>query len=163
MKDGYIWGRGSKDDKPVLAANLMAMLMLKRLGIQLDRDVIFLAESGEEADLEGVGINYMVREHFAEIDAEFAMTEGGGARIDGGRVTRVSIGTAEKLPARVRLVARGTAGHGSVPRLDNALMHLGRCRRQGWPVGDADAAQRHHARLLREDGGNQPAGTRVNL
>ena len=57
MKDGYIWGRGSKDDKPVLAANLMTMLMLKRLGIQLDRDVIFLAESGEEADLEGVGIN----------------------------------------------------------------------------------------------------------
>jgi acetylornithine deacetylase/succinyl-diaminopimelate desuccinylase-like protein len=125
MKDGYIWGRGSKDDKPVLAANLIAMLMLKRLGIQLDRDVIFLAESGEEADLAGVGINYMVREHFAEIDAEFAMTEGGGARIDGGRVTRVSIGTAEKLPARVRLVARGTAGHGSVPRLDNALTHLG--------------------------------------
>jgi acetylornithine deacetylase/succinyl-diaminopimelate desuccinylase-like protein len=125
MKDGYIWGRGSKDDKPVLTANLIAMLMLKRLGTQLDRDVIFLAESGEEADLEGVGINYMVREHFAEIDAEFAMTEGGGARIDGGRVTRVSIGTAEKLPARVRLVARGTAGHGSVPRLDNALIHLG--------------------------------------
>src|SRR5512138_3372944 len=117
MKDGYVWGRGSKDDKPVLTANLIAMLMLKRLGTQLDRDVIFLAESGEEADPAGVGINYMVREHFADIEAEFAMTEGGGARIDGGRVARVSIGTAEKLPARVRLVARGTAGHGSVPRL----------------------------------------------
>ncbi len=124
-KDGYIWGRGSKDDKPVLAANLITMLMLKRLGVQLDRDVIFLAESGEEADLTGVGINFVVREHFAEIDAEFAMTEGGGASIDGGRVTRVNIGTAEKLPARVRLVATGTAGHGSVPRLDNALVHLG--------------------------------------
>jgi acetylornithine deacetylase/succinyl-diaminopimelate desuccinylase-like protein len=125
MKDGYVWGRGSKDDKPVLTANLITMLMLKRLGIQLDRDVIFLAESGEEADVAGVGINYMVREHFAEIDAEFAMTEGGGARIDGGRVSRVNIGTAEKLPARARLVATGTAGHGSVPRLDNALIHLG--------------------------------------
>jgi acetylornithine deacetylase/succinyl-diaminopimelate desuccinylase-like protein len=125
MKDGYIWGRGSKDDKPVLAANLITMLMLKRSGVQLDRDVIFLAESGEEADLAGVGINFMVREHFADIDAEFAMTEGGGARIDGGRVTRVNFGTAEKLPARVRLVATGTAGHGSVPRLDNALIHLG--------------------------------------
>ena len=125
MKDGYIWGRGSKDDKPVLAANLITMLMLKRLGVQLDRDVIFLAESGEEADLAGVGINYMVREHFAEIDAEFAMTEGGGATIDGAHVTRVNIGTAEKLPARVRLVATGTAGHGSAPRMDNALIHLG--------------------------------------
>jgi acetylornithine deacetylase/succinyl-diaminopimelate desuccinylase-like protein len=125
LKDGYVWGRGSKDDKPVLTANLIAMLMLKRLGVQLDRDVIFLAESGEEADLEGVGMNYMVREHFADIDAEFAMTEGGGADLDGGRVTRVNIGTAEKVPARVRLVATGTAGHGSVPRLDNPLIHLG--------------------------------------
>jgi acetylornithine deacetylase/succinyl-diaminopimelate desuccinylase-like protein len=124
MKDGYIWGRGSKDDKPVLTANLIAMLLLKRLNVPLDRDVIFLAESGEEADLTGVGINFVVREHFAEIDAEFAMTEGGGATIDNGRVTRVSIGTAEKLPARVRLVATGTAGHGSAPRMDNAIIHL---------------------------------------
>lgn len=124
MKDGYIWGRGSKDDKPVLAANLITMLLLKRLGVALDRDVIFLAESGEEADLTGVGIDYVVREHFAEIDAEFAMTEGGGAVSDGIDVTRVTIGTAEKLPARVRLVATGTAGHGSVPRLDNPLIHL---------------------------------------
>jgi acetylornithine deacetylase/succinyl-diaminopimelate desuccinylase-like protein len=125
VKDGYVWGRGTKDDKPVLAANLITMLMLKRLNVPLDRDVIFLAESGEEADITGVGIDYMVREHFAEIDAEFAMTEGGGATIEGTRVTRVNIGTAEKLPARVRLVANGTAGHGSAPRVDNALIHLG--------------------------------------
>jgi len=125
MKDGYIWGRGSKDDKPVLTANLMTMLLLKRSGVALDRDVIFLAESGEEADLEGVGINYMVRDHFADIDAEFAMTEGGGADIENNRVMRVNVGTAEKVPARVRLVATGTAGHGSVPRLDNPLIHLG--------------------------------------
>src|SRR5436190_18404611 len=64
MKDGYIWGRGSKDDKPVLAANLITMLMLKRLNVPLDRDVIFLAESAEEADTTGAGINFMVREHF---------------------------------------------------------------------------------------------------
>ncbi|MEO5922638.1 MAG: M20/M25/M40 family metallo-hydrolase [Bryobacteraceae bacterium] len=125
MKDGYIWGRGSKDDKPVLTANLITMLLLKRLGVQLDRDVIFLAESGEEADTTGVGINFMMREHFDEIDAEFAMTEGGGATTDGSRVSIVNIGTAEKLPARVRLVSNGTAGHGSVPRMDNALIHLG--------------------------------------
>src|SRR5215831_8125821 len=124
MKDGYIWGRGSKDDKPVLTANLITMLMLKRLGVLLDRDVIFLAESGEEADTTGVGINFMVGQHFDEIEAEFAMTEGGGATISGQQVTIVNIGTAEKLPARARLAATGTAGHGSVPRLDNALIHL---------------------------------------
>jgi len=95
MRDGYIWGRGSKDDKPVLTANLITMLMLKRRAVALDRDVIFLAESGEEADTTGVGINFMVGQHFDEIEAEFAMTEGGGATIVGQRVSIVNIGTAE--------------------------------------------------------------------
>jgi acetylornithine deacetylase/succinyl-diaminopimelate desuccinylase-like protein len=125
LKDGYVWGRGSTDDKPILTSVLMTMVLLKRTGAVLDRDVIFLAESGEEADPTGVGINFMVGQHFKEIAAEFAITEGGGAVIDNGRVTAVNIGTAEKLPARVRLVANGTSGHGSVPRLDNALVHLG--------------------------------------
>jgi acetylornithine deacetylase/succinyl-diaminopimelate desuccinylase-like protein len=124
LKDGYIWGRGSTDDKPHLTAMLMTMLRLKRTKAVLDRDVIFLAESGEEADPTGVGINFMVRQHFEDIEAEFAITEGGGATIENGRVVAVNIGTAEKLPARVRLVATGTSGHGSVPRADNALVHL---------------------------------------
>src|SRR5258706_8874622 len=50
IQDGYVWGRGSLDDKPILSANLMVMLLLKRNHVALDRDVIFLAESGEEAD-----------------------------------------------------------------------------------------------------------------
>ena len=125
MKDGYVWGRGSQDDKPHLTAILMTMLLLKRTGAALDRDVIFLAESGEEADPAGVGINFMVGQHFKEIEAEFAITEGGGATLDNGRVVSLNIGTAEKVPARVRLVATGTSGHGSVPRPDNALIHLG--------------------------------------
>jgi acetylornithine deacetylase/succinyl-diaminopimelate desuccinylase-like protein len=100
------------------------MLLLKRSGVALDRDVIFLAESAEEADVTGVGINFMVNRHFDEIDAEFALTEGGGATLVDGRVTTVNIGTAEKVPARVRLVATGTSGHGSVGRVDNATVHL---------------------------------------
>ena len=125
IKDGYVWGRGSVDDKPVLAANIMVMLLLKRNQAKLDRDVIFLAESGEEADTTGVGINYMVKNHYDEIDAEYSLTEGGGATIVDGKVALMNIGTAEKVPARVRLVATGTSGHGSVPRQDNALIHLG--------------------------------------
>ena len=124
MKDGYVWGRGSTDDKPHLTAMLMTMLLLKRTGVPLDRDVIFLAEAGEEADPTGVGINFMVGQHFKDIDAEFAVTEGGSATLENGRVVALNIGTAEKLPARVRLVATGTSGHGSVPRLDNAVVHL---------------------------------------
>jgi acetylornithine deacetylase/succinyl-diaminopimelate desuccinylase-like protein len=125
IKDGYVWGRGSLDDKPVLTATLMTMLLLKRNQVPLDRDVIFMAESGEEADTTGVGINFMTERHYDEIDAEYSLTEGGGATSEDGKVVTMNIGTAEKLPARVRLIATGTSGHGSVPRIDNALIHLG--------------------------------------
>jgi acetylornithine deacetylase/succinyl-diaminopimelate desuccinylase-like protein len=111
------------DDKDKVAANLMTMLLLKRTQARLDRDVIFLAESGEEGTT-GPGIDFMVGRHFDAIDAEFAMTEGGGATIDNGRVTTVQIQTTEKVPRTTRLVVNGTSGHGSVPRVDNALVHL---------------------------------------
>src|SRR6516164_4337247 len=123
LKDGYIWGRGSVDDKDKVAANLMVMLLLKRTQAKLDRDVIFLAESGEEGTT-GPGIDFMVNRHFDEIDAEFAMTEGGSATIENGRVTTVQIQTTEKVPRKTRLVVNGTSGHGSIPRVDNALVHL---------------------------------------
>jgi acetylornithine deacetylase/succinyl-diaminopimelate desuccinylase-like protein len=32
--------------------------------------------------------------------------------------------TTEKVPRRVRLIVNGTSGHGSVPRTDNAVVHL---------------------------------------
>ena len=122
-KDGYIWGRGTADDKDKLAANMMLMLLLKRTGAKLDRDVIFLAEAGEEATTKP-GIEFMVNQHFDQIDAEFCLTEGGDATLSKGRITTVAISTTEKLPRRVRLVVNGTSGHGSIPRADNALVHL---------------------------------------
>src|SRR5215467_9837866 len=125
MKDGYVWGRGTIDDKDKLTAMLMTFILIKRSGAQLDRDLIFLAESGEEADPTGVGINFMVNQHFDEIDAEFALTEGGGMRLENSRVTMVQVGTTEKVSRRARLVATGSSGHGSVPRIDNPVVHLG--------------------------------------
>src|SRR5215470_9637447 len=124
LKDGYIWGRGTIDDKDKLVTMLMMMLLVKRSGAVLDRDLIFLAEAGEEADPTGVGINFMVDQHFDEINAEFALTEGGTAKLENGRVTVVQVGTTEKVPRRARLVATGTSGHGSAPRIDNAVVHL---------------------------------------
>ncbi len=123
VKDGFIWGRGSADDKGLLAANLMVMLLLKRSGAPLDRDVIFLAESGEEGEPQ-FGAEFMVNQHFDEIDSEFAISEGGGSRIEGGKVSFVGVQTTEKLPRAVRLVVNGNSGHASVPRVDNAVTHL---------------------------------------
>ena len=123
IKDGYIWGRGSIDDKDKLTAMVTTMLLLKRNQAKLDRDVIFLAESGEEGTTQ-VGISFMVEHHFDAINAEFAITEGGGATIRDGKVVFMNLGTTEKVPRATRVVVTGTAGHGSVPREDNALLHL---------------------------------------
>ncbi len=119
-KDGYIWGRGTLDDKDNVTAGLMVILLLKRLGVELDRDIIFLAESGEEGTPE-VGINFMVEKHWDVIAAEYCIAEGGGMREEDGEVKVVGVQTTEKMPRRATLVARGTAGHGSRPRADNAV------------------------------------------
>lgn len=122
-KDGYVYGRGSLDDKDNVTAGLLLMLMLKRFEVPLDRDVIFLAESGEEGTPE-VGVNFMVEKHWDVIAAEYCLAEGGYVREEDGEVEVVGIQTTEKMPRRANLVARGTAGHGSRPRLDNAVTIL---------------------------------------
>lgn len=120
---GYVYARGSVDDKDNVVAALMVMLQLKRLNIALDRDVIFFTESGEESNTKD-GIEYMVNEHWPEIEAEFCFAEGGGVTRKDGKVTYAGIATTEKVPRGVKLTARGTAGHGSVPLQDNAVVHL---------------------------------------
>ena len=122
-RNGHIYGRGTLDDKDNVAAGMMVMILLKRLGVPLDRDVIFLAESGEEGTPD-VGINFMVEKHWDVIAAEYCIAEGGQGVIRDGKVHTFGIETTEKMPRRVTLVARGTPGHGSIPRLDNAVMIL---------------------------------------
>jgi acetylornithine deacetylase/succinyl-diaminopimelate desuccinylase-like protein len=109
----------------MVAAAVQVILMIKRQGLALDRDVILLIEAGEEGSTE-FGIDYMVENHLEAIRAEFALNEGGGAHLtDDGVVDRVAVGAAEKVPWRmIRLVARGTSGHGSTPRVDNPIVHL---------------------------------------
>jgi acetylornithine deacetylase/succinyl-diaminopimelate desuccinylase-like protein len=120
---GYVYGRGAVDDKDNVVGSLMVMLLLKRLNVALDRDVIFLAESGEEGSTR-VGIAFMTSEHFSAIDAEYCLAEGGGVTRSGGKVQFASVQTLEKLPYNVQLTARGPAGHGSVPLKTNAVAHL---------------------------------------
>jgi acetylornithine deacetylase/succinyl-diaminopimelate desuccinylase-like protein len=120
---GYVYGRGALDDKPSVAAGVMIMLQLKRMNVPLDRDVIFLAEASEEGN-GPYGINFMVDEHWPEIEAEYCLAEGGGVVRSGGRIRYAAVATTEKIAHTVTLTARGVAGHGSVPLRSNAIVHL---------------------------------------
>jgi acetylornithine deacetylase/succinyl-diaminopimelate desuccinylase-like protein len=122
---GFVYGRGTLDDKDNLTASLMTMLLLKRSGIALDRDVIFVSESGEEGN-SSVGAGFLVAEHWPEIEAEICLAEGGTVVRRGGEIKYALIQTTEKIPRGAQLVAHGPAGHGSRPLRTNAILHLSR-------------------------------------
>ena len=120
---GYIYGRGSLDDKPHVVAGLMTLLTLKRLNVPLDRDVIFLVESGEEGTT-GPGIGFMTAQHADAITAEYCLAEGGNVARLGGRARYAAVQATEKLPRAIDLVATGPSGHASRPLQGNAVVHL---------------------------------------
>jgi acetylornithine deacetylase/succinyl-diaminopimelate desuccinylase-like protein len=120
---GYVYGRGTVDDKDNVTAVLMTLLMLKRQNVPLDRDVIALFEAGEEGTTR-VGIQFIVNQHFAAIDAEYCLAEGGGVTRQGGQVRYASVQSLEKIPHAIRMTATGVAGHGSVPLQSNSIVRL---------------------------------------
>jgi len=123
IRDGYVYGRGAIDDKSMDAANLEVFLLLHRLKVPLDRDVILLAEAGEEGTSQ-FGIDFMVAQHWDDIGCEYALNEGGDIVEENGKVQYVAVSTTQKVPRGFTLVAHGTSGHGSAPRVDNPIAHL---------------------------------------
>jgi len=124
VRDGFLYGRGAQDDKCLLAAEMAVLVELKRQQTRLRRDVILLGEADEEAG--STGIQWLIRNAWAKIDADFAINEGGYAFNTPAQTRVFQIQTSEKVPSRVIVTARGTAGHGSLPRADNAVVRLAR-------------------------------------
>jgi acetylornithine deacetylase/succinyl-diaminopimelate desuccinylase-like protein len=122
VRNGFMYGRGTLDSKSLLAAEMAVMVEIKRRNLKLGRDLILLSEADEESG--STGIQWLIQNAWPKIDAEFALNEGGSIfdTKDGTRVFQIQ--TLEKLPTRMVLTARGTAGHGSVPRPDNPIVHL---------------------------------------
>lgn len=120
---GYIWGRGTLDTKDLTVMELMVLLLLKREGKPLARDLVFMANADEEAGGH-MGAGWMVRNHADLIRAEYAVNEGGGFGMDilGEKFYACQVG--EKGTARFVLRACGRPGHGSQPNRDNAVLKL---------------------------------------
>jgi acetylornithine deacetylase/succinyl-diaminopimelate desuccinylase-like protein len=121
--DGAMYGRGAQDMKEEGLAQLVVMVMLKREGVHLDRDVILLATADEEVD--GIGTDWMIA-HQRDLleNAEFLITEGGDNLLQNGHVESVGVDVAEKSPFWLKLTAHGTPGHASVPLVDSAPNRL---------------------------------------
>jgi len=124
VKDGDIWGRGAIDDKGPGVIELMAMLAIKRAGILLKRDVIFIA-TGDEEEGGRNGAGWFV-EHEKQVfgDAGYLLNEGGGIEQTPGHHRFWAVSLAEKTPMWIRLTAEGPAGHAAVPPNETAVTHL---------------------------------------
>ncbi len=125
-KDGAVWGRGALDMKGMAIVELMTLIALKRRGVPLSRDVILVANADEETN--STGAEWFAREKAGLLrNAEFLLNEGGHNRVGPEGLTEYyGIGVTEKVPYWVRLVARGSPGHGSIPRPDNAAARMAR-------------------------------------
>ena len=123
--DGAIWGRGALDMKGFGIAQAEVMLMLKRSGLTLERDVIFVGTPDEEVGGE-CGAGWFVKHHADLVkDAEFLINE--GAFIDSqtdGKPVHVDVGISEKSVLWLHLTARGNAGHASMPMPDSSVNRL---------------------------------------
>jgi len=132
VKDGYLYGRGALDMKGEGIVHLMAMIALKRSGVPLNRDIVFIANSDEELGSTGA-IVFVERHPELLRDVEFLITEGGDNLVEQGKLVYYGVGVAEKRTFWQRLTVKGVPSHGSrptkqnpVPRLVRALDRLAR-------------------------------------
>jgi len=124
IKDGYIWGRGAIDMKGNGIAQLMAMIALKRSGVPLTRDIVFIGNSDEE--LGSTGAIIFVQRHPELVrDVEYLITEGADNVLDStGKVIYFAVGVAEKRTFWQRLTVNGVPSHGSRPTKQNPVPKL---------------------------------------
>lgn len=124
-QDGYFYGRGSSDDKYMASAFITNLIRYKKEGYKPDRDIIVALETDEEIlDANGLGIQWLIKNHRDLIDAEFALNEGGGVGLKNGKAIRNSVQTSEKVSIGYQLTVKDRGGHSSLPRKDNAIYRL---------------------------------------
>lgn len=123
ISEGYIWGRGTVDTKNLTAIELMILLLLRRQGIPLKRDVVLVACADEE-EHGGKGLSWLVVNHPELVRADYAINEGGGHSLELRGQTYITCQTAEKGVCWLRMRASGEAGHGALPNEENAVVAL---------------------------------------
>ena len=140
-----LWGRGSMDMKGQGIAQLVAFLMLKRQNVPRTRDVILMAEPDEEVG-GALGARWMIANHYAELDPEYVIDEGGFGSTDLFAPNKMvyGISVAEKKIVWLKLRAEGVAGHGSQPTDSNPNDRLVRAlaRLLGEPAAPRVGAER---------------------
>ena len=122
-KDGFFYGRGTSDDKSMAAHFVANLIRLKQEGASFDRDLILALTADEEGGTFN-GVEWLLANHRALIDAEFAINEGGGGSMRKEKYRSNQVQASEKVYQDFRLEVKNAGGHSSLPIKDNAIYHL---------------------------------------
>ncbi len=124
VRDGFLWGRGSLDNKGGGIAHLLTVVMMKRLNVTPPRDIVLIAVADEEAG-GGMGARFMLDKHLALFQGiEFVLNEGGAILEPAPGKLAYNIELAQKAPLWVKLTSRGKSGHGAIPNPASAVPKL---------------------------------------
>lgn len=154
IRDGFVYGRGATDMKGTCAVHVTLLRLLKRLNVQLKRDVILLAVADEEAG--GTGALSIIKDHPDLIrGAEFLLNEGDVPYVKNEKLEQYGVDVMEKAALWLRITAKGPAGHGSIPSptssVERLLSALERLRRWETPIQVLPAvAQGYRMRAARQ-------------
>src|SRR5439155_11054770 len=123
-KDGFFYGRGTGDDKAQAAVWIANLIQYKREGFKPDRDIIVALTADEEGGGPYSGVEWLLKNQRALIDAEFCLNEGGWGESVGGKRLSNDVQVSEKYVVNYRCSVRNAGGHSSLPVPDNAIYHL---------------------------------------
>lgn len=125
-EDGWIYGRGSTDNKAGVAMLVANFIALHREGFAPDRDLILMLTADEETN--GFSANMLGTTHRDLIAADFALNTDGGGVIAGedGAPLAFVMQTAEKVYVTYAFTASDPGGHSSLPKQDSPISAVSR-------------------------------------
>ena len=157
-EDGYFYGRGTADDKAMAAIFVDALMRYKRSGYQPEKTIKLALTCGEETPNDFNGVRYLLANHRDLIEADFALNEGGGGRLDGnGNRVYNGVQAGQKVYQDYQLEITSPGGHSSRPQKDNAIYRLAkalnRVEAHAFPIEFNDTTRSYFDRMSRIETG----------
>ena len=161
-ENGYFYGRGVADMKSLDAAWIDALMRIKQEGFKHRRTLKLALTCGEETASAFNGAGWLAKNQRELIDAEFALNEGGGGRLDSqGKPLIMTVQAAEKFPQDYILEVTNPGGHSSRPVKKNAINQLAKglvkISEYEFPIEASDITRGYFAKMAGQVGGEMGA------